>query len=65
MDRKKNVLIGRKTNLTKPDKAQKKDFRKPLPKRNNIGSAEKSVFYYTNFQKRGNAYEGIKKQNYH
>ena len=35
-------------------------FRKPLPKRNNIGSAEKSVFYYTKFQKRGNAYEGIK-----
>ena len=34
-------------------------FRKPLPKRNSIGSAEKSVFYYTKFQKRGNAYDCI------
>ncbi len=26
-------------------------FRKPLPKRNNIGSAEKSVFIIQNFRK--------------
>ena len=34
-------------------------FRKLLPKRNNIGSAEKSVFYYTKFQKGGNAHDCI------
>ena len=34
-------------------------FRKPLPKRNNIGSAEKSVFYYIKFQKGGNAHDCI------